>query len=268
MIKKAIYSHWSCQGAITSRVSNWTHPKYCLYSLVLSVMKSADQFERVDLYTDKLSYEPIKALKLPFDALTIDLENIRTYPKTFWGLPKVHAYSLQDEPFIHIDTDVIINGKLSNKFLNSKLGCQDIDKDARFLNYKHLLALLQLSGGVVPDNFYDLKFSHNLGIYACNDLDFNSEFVSAAYDFIDDNRNLMINNHDHLWSIVFEQYVFSYVVNKNKMSVTNVLDNKKDSEKYWHIWGDKHTQVVLDGIELQVKENYPIQYEIINKMIK
>lgn len=94
--------------------------------------------ENVYIYTDKVSYEFIKDV---FD-VKYEIVDFGRYRISFWNYPKLVTYSLQTEPFIHIDFDFLISEKISDNVLNSdiitekirgrnipKLHCSFIDSD-------------------------------------------------------------------------------------------------------------------------------------------
>lgn len=62
------------------------------------------QFKDVVLYTDEESLKELKDYKLP--SINVILKERVNH--NLWILDKVNTYSIQTEPFIHIDADFII----------------------------------------------------------------------------------------------------------------------------------------------------------------
>ncbi len=76
-------------------------------------------FNTVELYTDTEGKKLLKPLLSLFDKVvnvTVDKEYIH-----FFAYVKLKSYSLQEEPFIHLDFDLILHEKLSDQILSSGL---------------------------------------------------------------------------------------------------------------------------------------------------
>jgi hypothetical protein len=63
----------------------------------------------------------VDALGLKFDLVSTELDRLHDAAPGWWALGKLTAYSLQDRPFVHIDTDVFLW-----KALPSRLTCAPV----------------------------------------------------------------------------------------------------------------------------------------------
>ena len=63
-------------------------------------------------------------MKLPYTDIIIQYDNL-TCPEPHWAYPKLLTYSLQKEPFIHVDGDVYLPNKLDNTIEMSELIAQN-----------------------------------------------------------------------------------------------------------------------------------------------
>ena len=61
---------------------------------------------------------------IPFNVMGIQYDNL-TCPEPHWAYPKLLTYSLQKEPFIHVDGDVYLPNKLDNTIEMSELIAQN-----------------------------------------------------------------------------------------------------------------------------------------------
>ena len=124
-----------------------------LYHMLISLFSAKKLYGRVELYTDTKTFDEIEKLEFPYDEIHIIEEFDRDYNKNEFSIPKLITYTLQNEPYIHIDTDTFLLKKLDieqhnevvfahddytlvdfNKMLNPKGQYKSID----FQSLKHL----------------------------------------------------------------------------------------------------------------------------------
>jgi len=105
---KAIWSFWSrpYQG---QKGRTWREPRHHLLAWGLSLRLAREHYPETMLVTDS----PGKALLvdrlgLEFREVSTELDRLRTVDPGWWALGKLVAYSLQDRPFVHLDTDVFL----------------------------------------------------------------------------------------------------------------------------------------------------------------
>lgn len=84
--------------------------KELAYHMTLSMLLAKEQHGRVDLYTTKKIADLVRKFKIPYDnIITEPFEGFKY--KTF-SIPKLITFSLQTEPFIHIDLDTMLYDKV------------------------------------------------------------------------------------------------------------------------------------------------------------
>lgn len=111
-------------------ISGYEIGKRNLYMMTLSLLLAKKYFDKVVLYTDKKNAEIVKEIGLPYDEIDDSLlEGLRT--KTF-SIPKVLVYSVQNEPFVHIDLDTFIFHKI--KFNDTNLSYSTFNEGACSFN--------------------------------------------------------------------------------------------------------------------------------------
>jgi len=105
---RAVWSFWSKPFQAHQRY-RWREPHHHLLAWGLSLKVARSHFAETQLVTDT----PGKAmlvdrLGLQFDDVRTDLDALRDANPGWWSLGKLVAYSLQEEPFVHLDTDVFL----------------------------------------------------------------------------------------------------------------------------------------------------------------
>ena len=128
------------------------------------------------------------------------------YAPTFIGpYPKILTYSLQKEPFIHVDGDVHLPHWLDDSIESGALIAQNIEMGSQY--YKNMMNDILRRDYRMPDFLHkalerDVILSYNAGFLGRNDLDFIQEYCRIAFQLIDDNglrdfhsRNLSVNNN-------------------------------------------------------------------------
>lgn len=271
----AIYSYWDTTGDLTKSAGNWSNPKFMLYSLVHSVKKSKEHFGYAKMITTSSCKEIFESLEI-FDEVTTELDNIAHYPKSLWALGKIYAYSIQTEPFIHLDNDVQLEKPINDNLLKKDVVVQSVEDDWRFTSfYQWMITEHLFKGGFKTEveKFNEIKSAYNMAIYLCNDLKFNKEYCDEAFKMVDENVELFTELHKkYCLSIIFEQYLINLLALKNQVNVGWLMyhaDNSKNKDiGYRHIWGAKRNENWYNWFKKVIEMSYPKQYEIINNLIK
>lgn len=155
-------------------IDDRTFYKTNLYHMLISLFSAKHVYGNVELYTDKFTYDKIKDLEFPYDEIHVIEEFNSRYNKNEFSIPKLHTYTLQTEPFIHIDIDTFLLKDLEieqhnevvfahddytlvdfNRMLDPKGRYKSIDYQAlKHLNSAYLGSLLKLDD-VIPREILD-----------------------------------------------------------------------------------------------------------------
>ena len=273
---KFVYSNICLTHNPLFSCNNWLNVDFYLSTIVLSVLQTKKLYKdnTIEFIGDRASIELFNKLNLPFDVIKDDLETIKSYPKDFWALGKIKAYQLQTENFIHLDTDVILRKKLDN-FDN--LLFQNKEKDNVEKNWFSDMYSKQLE--VINNKGYKVKswgkanYAVNSGIYGCKNLEFNVDYTTQVFDFIINNKNLLLQQHNvKEYAVVFEQYLFACLIEDRKIEadyISNPFNTDDFIEKgFLHIWGAKNKTEWYDYIRNWIIKDYPFYYETIQKILK
>lgn len=256
---RMIQTFWTAGQDPLKYAFGWTQPEYNLMSWALSCCSLREHYDDVELYTDSAGYHIlIEELKLPYTKVHVIFDNFDCLSQ-HWALAKIKTYSLQTEPFIHVDGDVYLSKPIPREVEEVSLVVQNKERSTdyyknmveRILNVKTLYidnkVLSQIKKGIIP--------SYNMGIFGGRDLDFIHEYCNKVFEFIDVNQMNDVNNVNSsvCCNIFFEQIylaIYSKLMNKPIVSlIPNLIDdngymyndfcNLKDYEisSYFHILG-------------------------------
>lgn len=270
---KAVYSFFDTTGEPLQSARHWLNPEFFLYSWVVSTHQAAAKFSKVELVTDSKSKILFENLELPFTTIRTDLDEILDYNKEFWALGKIKAYQIQDEPFIHIDNDVIIFNELPRELLNAKILFQNKEANDWFnYCYQPQVAYLDKVNYSLPKSWKKADYAVNCGIYLCNELEFNKEYCKQAFQLVDNNYYKILHSEaPYLYSVIFEQFMAANIAEEMKIEPLFLSENNIEDEyskyKYVHIWGEKRNKHWFESIKNIVKRDYPYHFELINNLL-
>ncbi len=218
---KIVQTFWSGgKNNLMNESYGWFSPDYHVMGWVLSSNLLRRYYSDVELYTDKVGYELfIKKLNLPYTKVHVVLDCLNKYNSKLWALPKIYTYSLQEEPFLHIDGDVFIWGKFDKDLMSSEFITQNMESATEY--YKKLWIELENNLSYFPEEIIqdrkentDIK-AYNVGIFGGNNIQFIKQYTKKAFEFVDKNISSLQNINVGNFNIFFEQYMF-YCLTKNK----------------------------------------------------
>lgn len=164
------------------------------------------------------------------------LDDLQKYPKELWALAKVKTYSLQNEPFIHIDSDAFIWSEFGERFQQSDLVAQNFEKGTDYYNNKFSEVKKYLK--YIPDHFdFDINdkavCSCNAGVIGGTDFNFFKKYAAYIFDFADGNDLNGIPAHVLTnFNILFEQVFFYELSQKEGKQITCLFDKTIDDCGY------------------------------------
>jgi hypothetical protein len=200
----------------------WLHQRYHLYSWALSCCSFGQFYKQVELVTDT----PGKALlidllELPYTKVTVALDDLQDYPTRLWALGKLKAYALQDEPFLHADSDVYIWKKIPEEVTAADVFAQNEEID--FPRYMEVFEVIRQQFAKVPPalvNVYNNSsriMALNAGIIGGNDIDFFRAFTQQAFDLVNANLDKLETVDVGIFNMVYEQQLsYSMALEQNK----------------------------------------------------
>ncbi|MDR3267194.1 MAG: hypothetical protein LBT24_06475 [Tannerella sp.] len=181
---KAIQTFWNITGNPYKAVGNFLTAEYGLQVWALSVHYLRKWYGEVELVTDNSAIPFLEKLNLPYTKVSTELDKLKgkVLPPTF-GMAKIYACSLQDEPFTSVDLDVVLFEDVLKNHIEIPLLCQSLETDRRqypaqkSVYYKPILDLMKRYSAKLP--IYMKKPCEKypcMSIYQCNDLEFNEKY--------------------------------------------------------------------------------------------
>lgn len=287
---RIIQSSWACnQPDLLTSNAGWLAPEYNLMSWTLSCLQLKQYYSEVVLYCDSVSAKTlIDVLQLPYTDVVCNLDVLNSYHPQLWALPKIHAYSQQEKPFLHIDGDVFVFEKFDNELLKSGLIAQNIEAATDY--YEKIMCSLESKLTFFPKEIIkerELKnkiLAYNAGVLGGTDILFFKEYTQKAFEFVDKNISNLSGINVTNFNIFFEQYFFYCLAKKNKQDV-NVLipeiigDNEYKGfgdftkvpyeKKFLHLLGAyKRNEFICKQMANRLRQDYPIYYYRIIELFK
>ena len=263
-------------------------PEYNLMSWALSSLQLSKYYKDVILYADQAAAEIlIDKLKLPYSKVFCELDFLGKYDSKFWALPKIHSYSVQEEPFLHVDSDVYIWEKFENELINHQLIAQNLEIGSD--NYRSIFQLLESELTYYPQEVLDERksdsriFAYNAGILGGQDVEFFQIYKKKAFDFVEKNAVHWEKKELADFNILFEQYLFYCLAKKFNKSVgvyfneTINEDNYRidltetpHNSKYTHLLGGvfKTNKQTCNQLAFRLRQCYPEYYYRIIALFK
>lgn len=141
-----------------------------------------------------------------------------------WSIPKIHTYSLQTEPFVHIDGDFILWNHID---FNKPVVFQNVEMNVPL--YKKMYN--RLNAEIMPANdpfIVCLKDTYkpaaaNMGAFGGTNMSFIKNYAKNAIEFAQKNssKQSFVDNKQDINCFV-EQYYMLYLCNKNSISYSTL----------------------------------------------
>jgi hypothetical protein len=189
MIEKAVQTFWINDEKHLH--GGWLNTKFHLLGWGLSALSFSKFFQNLELITDALGKDIlIDQLQLPYTSVSLAQENFQPANDKIWVLRKIYSYSLQNEPFLHVDGDAFLFSPFDDAFLNSPLLAQNIEYD--FPNYWQVYEQITNKCNYLPaylkkDTNGKLSAA-NAGIVGGNNYSFFKDFAKEIDTFLEKNR--------------------------------------------------------------------------------
>ena len=211
-----------------------------LDALLLSSSISAKHFDKVELYCDTEAANLIEedGREFPFEII-ICLDSLSWVDEHLWAYSKVFVYSLQTEPFLHIDIDAILWDGIPEELSNMKFIFQQVEKLSSFFFYNKIFDEAKAMGLLPAEIRYKSKFALNTAVFACTDIAYLP--LLQEYFNVVDNYISNVNGRIHQFTsnqaqcILFEQLFIANILTDAGLeyeSDYDVILNDDYSEKW------------------------------------
>lgn len=216
----------------------WMHPQHNLMSWALSCLSLRTLYDDVTLYTDTEGYEVlINKLRLPYSKVHVCYDETTCLP-LHWAYSKVKTYSLQTEPFLHVDGDVFLPKPIPAEVWAHPLVAQNKEVGTDY--YKDMMQrVLHNQNITIPDCIRevlreDALASYNMGVFGGSDLNFIQRYCNEVFRFLETNH---LNEREHPNShvecnIFFEQIILAAMADLNHIPVGNLVNHEMFDQGY------------------------------------
>jgi hypothetical protein len=254
----------------------WLSPEYHWMSWILSFKSLQKYYPQIELYTNQAGKEVlIDKLKLPYSKVHLVFDDI-DIPESSWVYYKVYTYSLQNEPFIHIDGDVYISKAFPSTFSEHAIVSQN--RELNFEFYQETLEIIKEKGFPLPTILNDKlpSTTYNAGIFGGNNLPLFKEYTEIVLRYIESNHKILKEIDNSNCAMLLEQGIFSILIEKYKLEVDCAFEESFDDflypglgnlheasvEKwYFHFMGlTKRNRFYLKLLASKLKNEFPDEY--------
>ena len=281
-INKAVYSFWTkpYREHEWKTIGEFRSEESFLSSWSLSVMYAKKHFEKVELYIDKEGWEMLEPLNLPFTKVHVTFEDLDKYHNELWSISKIYTYLLQDEPFIHLDSDVYLWVGLPEKYQNSEILLQNNEDGYGF--YKDMLVdyidRFWGSSDVIDDfitkNGISKVIVFNCGVFGGTNIDFIKEYARKSIDFADVINEKLKSDPAVKYSIpcFFEQSLLAMMLDLNNTFPSLIMEGNEFPNPrfpYTHLAaGAKKAEKADAALKRRLKKDYPAMANLIKEIAK
>lgn len=260
------------------RFGGWLNFKYFLISSALSCLTIRRHHKKIYLYTDDDGKGLlIDMLQLPYDDVSLALNDLNDEDHRLWIRGKMIAIKDQQGPFIHVDNDIYLWEALPDSTRPDFLVAQS--RFPIWLQYKSSLNEIFANFSYIPECLAERPTGStmvaNVGIVGGNDMDFFREFCAISH-------NLLENNRQHLsvvdiggFNQMMEEYLYTSLARYKKREMTYLLETRATGfpvshidfslvpavYKYIHLIGhNKQDPYACEQLELRLKYEFPDYY--------
>lgn len=234
MIKTAVYTYYE----------NPNHPTWSGFSS----LKDLQEFVSLSVLHSKRFIGKVKLVcnttgktylgQCGFDEIDTCLDSI-SFNKNFWAYPKIYAYSIQKEPFLHIDLDAILWEKPSQEYLNAPACFQHKELFHIHRAYPQVLDKYKKHGEKVKIN--KLKYAYCCGFTGGNDLGYFKSWKALVDRYIQTTNFGLVGYHSQ--NHFFEQYFAASVayergiIERVQFLCGQEIYKKGQKLSFAHLWG-------------------------------
>lgn len=237
---KIIQTFWSSGRNPLEHSFGWPHAEYNLMSWTLSCLSLREHFDQVELYTDKRGYEVlIEKLHLPYTQVHVIYDDNLCLPQ-HWAYAKIKTYSLQTEPFLHIDGDMYFPKPIPQEILGAGLVAQNREIGTSY--YQGMMNRVLAHPEFKLPQFIQETLdngtiaSYNMGIFGGNDIDFIRRYCQEVFAFFEANHmnDASVEYSNEECNVFFEQIFLAAMVDKEKKEVKGVLPHPVMDNGYFY----------------------------------
>ncbi len=266
--------------------SGWPTLEALLFSWALSSLTLNKVFSSVALCTDGLGKNIlVDVLQLPYTTCKTDLDKLDSFDSSLWAIGKLYTYSIQEEPFLHIDGDIFVWEHFKQDFLDSQVVAQSMEKNPGLYDevLKKVVGNLKYFP-VEAQEFLKKKsgnFGINTGVFGGKNLSLIKKYSNDVISFIEKNHKKLEIIEIKNINMFYEQYLLLCFLEFHNEEITYLFDDLSNDfrevlnfhltpfeSKYIHMVGSaKSNQLANEQIAIRLRIEYPAVYDKIRKSV-
>jgi hypothetical protein len=280
---RGVWSYWSLPYR-SRRGFSWREERTHALSWILSVELARAHFESTTLHTDDEGARLlIDELGLPFDHVNLSLNRLRNEDADWWMQGKLQTYADQQEPFVHLDSDVYLFKPLPDRITSAPVLAQNPEPVGPGMIWYDVeaceVAIRSRGDGFIPPEWtwYRTFFPGErqqaacCGIFGGHHLSFIHDYAQTVLSLLQNPANRRAFDHDpnkRGYNPFFEQYLLAACARYRKVEITYLFQSFDDCIRsagaagFTHLMADtKRDSAIAARIEQRVASDYPEAYE-------
>ena len=252
----------------------WRNYRYALAAMTYSCLTLRKFYDDVELYTDDFGIHLFRdELQLPYTRYHNVLNDL-DIDDSFWAFGKIFTYSLQEEPFLHVDNDIFIWEKFPKRLELADVAGQNVEwvTPSATDDYTTALNYLRKNVPVCPRIILDSECRQavNMGVFGGSDIEFIQRYALLAMKSIKDASPYLVSADvkNGVFNIIFEQLLLSEMAKKEARKMAYMIENCDSSDfsqyinietaqfdvKYAHCIGLlKQSDAICEQVEYRLK---------------
>ncbi|TCJ19601.1 hypothetical protein EPD60_00310 [Flaviaesturariibacter flavus] len=203
----------------------WARPEYHLISWAFSALQLRSLYGEVELYGNSAAISLlVEDLELPYAQVHDTHDSFGLPHPNLWALPKIWTYSLQNEPFLHVDGDVFLFEKFSNTLHGAGLVAQNPEVATEYYTstQKMLTSHFSYFPPSVKDDFAkDVPImAVNAGILGGTNTAFLNAYAASAMEYVDRNIPSLSRINVDRFNVFFEQHLYYCMARESGLDIT------------------------------------------------
>lgn len=259
----------------------WVAPEYHLMGWALSCLQLHKIYGDISLFANtSAAHLLIDTLQLPYSAVNLTHDRLRLAHPDLWAFPKIYTYSLQEQPFLHIDGDVFLFQPFSGDLLEGELIAQNVEIAADYDTIKRELGqYFTFFPPCVKKDFESEIPVHAVcaGILGGKNSSFFRDYTASAFDYIHKNADSLKHINVNRFNVFYEQHLFyslareydipvsvlfKGIVNDNEYRFLGDFHDVPFNRSYLHLLGHfKRDEFTCIRMAAKLRELYPDYYD-------
>lgn len=254
-------------------IFNWACATY-------SCLKAKEIYGNCELITDSAGANAVKSLGIPYDKVTLELDSIPSaVPPSLWAYGKIVAYSLQTEPFWHIDCDSIILEKMPS--LESADVVYQYEESPAVINWGACYPMTSVmnSASYKPvgwDTYNTDKKALCMGIFGGNNLDAIHAYAEDVIHVVTGSENVAFWQSRPWWNnfnVTIEQHAAYCFFKQQGQDVTPYLStanwpNRFQKTEFCHLMARKTDKTMYNKLMDRLAREFPSDYLRLKNLLR